>query len=378
MPESKIYDLFVIGGGPAGMMAAITSAQHGLSVRLADKNDIVGKKLLLTGGGRCNLSHTGTPEEMIEHIPHSGKSMYKAFYRFHSPELIRFFAQLGVPIKADASGKYFPVTQQAREVQVVLSKALKLFGVETGRNKIQTIEPIKDYFILHTSLEHFYAKNVLIATGGATYPGTGSSGDGYKFAERLGHTVYPIEPGLVPMESPLLASGELAGVSLAGVGLQCFSHSGKLKFMHKGDLLFTHDGVSGPLILDASLYVLEHDFPIEMVLTLPKEYEEIYPKRFQQFFSMTLADQDKSTHEPIVRFRCSQKKGWDYAMITLGGVSMQEINALTFESRLHKGVYFAGEVLDCHGRTGGYNLQIAFTTGAMVGEAVIRKIKTRP
>lgn len=111
-----------------------------------------------------------------------------------------------------------------------------------------------------------------------------------------------------------------------------------------------------------------------MVLTLPKEYEELYPKRFQQFFSLSLADQEKSSHEPLVRFRCSQKKGWDYAMITLGGVSMQEINPLTFESRFHQGIYFAGEVLDCHGRTGGYNLQIAFTTGAMVGEAVKRKI----
>ena len=375
MPDNNdnVYDLVVVGGGPAGMMAAITAAQHGVSVLMIDKNNMLGKKLLLTGGGRCNLTHAGTPEELIEHIPYSGKCLFRAFHRFHSPEMVTFFAQLGVPLVEDANGKFFPVSQQAREIQVVMAKALKVYGVEVVRSKVLNLDKTPGYYTIHSADGNFRAKHVLISTGGSTYPGTGSSGDGYKFAGLFGHTVYPVEPGLVPLESPFLASGELAGISLQKVGLRCFTHSGKLKFSHKGEMLFTHDGVSGPLILDASLYLLEYDFPVELVFNLPKDYATTFPKRFLQFFATTLAEQEKAGNDVFIRFRCTQKKGWDHAMVTLGGVSMQEIDPQTFESKLAPGLFFAGEVLDCHGKTGGYNLQIAFSTGFMVGEAVARR-----
>lgn len=374
MPDDIQFDLLTVGGGPAGMMAAITAAQHGASVIVVDKNIQLGKKLMMTGGGRCNLTHSGTPQEMIDHIPYSGKSMYKAFHRFHSAELIAFFEQLGVTLIKDGSGKYFPASQQTKEIQVVLTKALKIYGVSVIRSKVLNIDKTPYYYTVHTADGNVRSTNVLISTGGSTYPGTGSSGDGYKFAGLFGHTVFPVEPGLVPLESPFLSSGELAGISLQRVGLQCFTHTGKLKFSQKGEMLFTHDGVSGPLILDASLYLLEYDFPVELVLTLPKDYATTYPKRFLQFFATTIADQEKARGEISIRFRCSQKKGWDHAMVTLGGVSMQEMNPQTFESRLSPGLFFAGEVLDCHGKTGGYNLQIAFTTGYIVGETVAKRI----
>ena len=372
----------VIGGGPAGMFAAITAAGCGHDVTLIEKNDCLGKKLSLTGGGRCNLTYKADPEELIENVVGNPSFLYSAFYTFGSDSLISFFEDRGVPIKIE-NNRAYPNSDKATDIVNALENALKECNVRVCLN-----HNIENFSQLQQYCEDCDA--VIITTGGKSYPSTGCIGDGYRFAKELGHTITETSPALVPLLCNNVDG--LAGLSLKDIRLTVGKHTAY------GDLLFTHKGISGPTVLQIGRYYKSGDevsidllpdiAENELDKLLVNEFMEhpnksvenilatILPKKLVPDMPQAANEVTKQSRTILVHdiknFQLEAKStaGYKEAMITAGGVSVKEINPSTMQSKINPKFYFAGEVIDVDALTGGFNLQIAFSTGYLAGLSV--------
>ncbi len=404
--------VIVIGAGPAGMMAAGKAAERGHDVLLLEKNDKVGKKLLISGKGRCNITNITDIEGLIRNIPGNGNFLYSAFYNFSNEDLINFFNQYGLKTKVERGGRVFPVTDRAQDVVETLLGFVKEKGAKILLNA--PVQQIKAYdgkvksVVLKDGRE-LECQSAILATGGASYPGTGSTGDGYRIARELGHTIKEIKPSLVPLLAEEEWVRELQGLTLKNVSIKLLSGNGKKIYEDFGEMLFTHFGVSGPIILSGSRHILDYDYKnIKLVIDLkPALTEEVLDARIQRDFERFSRKQFKNSldellpkkmipvivrlsgiapEKPVNQITREERRGLvkllkslelnivgsrpiREAIVTAGGVSVDEINPSTMESRIVKGLYFAGEVMDLDGYTGGFNLTIAFSTGYLAGSS---------
>lgn len=407
MGKNKVV---VIGGGPAGIMAAGTAALNGSDVILVEKNERLGKKLLISGKGRCNITNDTDIEGLIENTPGNGNFLYSAFYTFSNQDLIGFFNELGVDTKVERGGRVFPVSDSSKTVmhglQVFLNKnnvkimtetAVKKILAEEGR--VTGVECVNGRII--------EADSVILAVGGMSYPGTGSTGDGYAMAKALGHSVTPLKPSLVPLITEEAWIKDLQGLSLKNVEVTFKNSGGKEVYTDFGEMIFTHFGVSGPVILSASRHLLPYDFKdIRLVIDLKpalsqeklddriqRDFDKYSRKQFKNSLDDLLPQklipvivqlsgigQDKPVHQ-ITREERKRLvlllKGLEAtitgarpikeAIVTAGGIKTNEINPSTMESKKVAGLFFAGEIIDVDAYTGGFNLTIAFSTGYLAG-----------
>ncbi len=403
-------DIIVVGGGPAGIMAAGIAAHRGNNVVLLEKNDRLGKKLLISGKGRCNITNSADIEGLIENTPGNGNFLYSAFYTFSNQDIISFFNELGLETKVERGGRIFPVSDSSRDVLAALMKFLdkNKVKIRTGANVKKIVE--KDGSAAGVELEDgavLEADCVILAAGGMSYPGTGSTGDGYHMAKKLGHTITPLKPSLVPLVAKEEWVRALQGLSLKNIAVNFKNSKGKEVFSDFGEMLFTHFGVSGPVILSASRHLLEYDFKdVSLFLDLkPALPEEKLDERVQRDFDKTSRKQFKNSlddllpqklipviielsgidqYKPVHQITREERKKLvrllkqmeitiisarpiKEAIVTAGGVKINEINPSTMESKKLKGLYFAGEIIDVDAYTGGFNLTIAFSTGYLAG-----------
>ncbi len=404
------YDIAVIGGGPAGMMAAGTAAACGKSVCLLEKNQLLGRKLRITGKGRCNITNNCGAETLMRNIPTNGKFLYSAFHQFSPADVMDFFERRGLPLKTERGNRVFPVSDRAADVAEALAAYCREGRVRFLQKEAcrLLLENGRCTGVICKGGETLSARSVILATGGLSYPLTGSTGDGYRFAREAGHTVTPLLPSLVPLTVREGWCRELQGLSLKNVTLTVTDRrTGRHLFEELGEMLFTHFGVSGPLVLSASAhlrpmeagrYLLavdlkpgldekqldsrllrdfaqyhNRDFANALGGLLPRTLipvvvalSEIPPEKKVNQLSReerrTLAGLLKGLPMTVTGFRPV-----DEAIVTSGGVAVAEINPKTMESKRCPGLYFAGELLDVDGYTGGFNLQIAFSTGYLAG-----------
>lgn len=403
----KSFDGIVIGGGPAGMFAAITAAERGQRVLLLEKNDRLGKKLLITGKGRCNVTNDCTPQEALQNIPRNGRFLYSAMTAFPPEKTKSFFEDLGCPLKTERGNRVFPVSDKASSILECLTRELKAQGVTVKQGRARHILTENGQVTgVETEVEAIPASWVILATGGLSYPATGSTGDGYRMAAELGHTVIPQEGNLVPLETEGTDCQEMQGLSLRNVGVKLVDGKGKVLYKDFGELLFTHFGVSGPTVLSASCHLKGEGCRLQLDLK-PALEENKLDARILRDLSMyqnrsmenALTDLLPRSMIPVVlrrlhidpqaqansltrqKRRCmvellknfsipvTRKRPVAEAIITSGGVKTAEVDPKTMESKKMKGLYFAGEILDCDAYTGGYNLQIAWATAYTAGMA---------
>lgn len=413
--------VIVIGGGPAGMFAAIAAAENGHSVLLLEKNEKLGKKLFITGKGRCNITNSSDMEVLFDSVVTNRKFLYSAFYAYDNQMVIDFFEQAGLAVKNERGNRIFPVSDHSSDVIAALQRTLKKDHVEvqlhTNVREILYKETAEDGGIskkasgvLLTNGEKISADAVIVATGGFSYQSTGSTGDGYRFAKEAGHTVTEIRPSLVPFNTKEAYVRELQGLSLRNVNVTIYN--GKKKVYDEfGEMLFTHFGVSGPLMLTASARLkpqltsqpLHMEIDLKPALTdeqldkrILKDFEEAKNKQFKNsigklfpakmipvILELSGIDPDKKVNEIqkeerqkfvhlIKHFPMTLNglRDFNEAIITKGGVKVSEVNPSTMESKLVKDLYFCGEVLDLDAVTGGFNLQIAWSTGHLAGICV--------
>ncbi|AFJ63182.1 MULTISPECIES: NAD(P)/FAD-dependent oxidoreductase [Bacillus] len=410
----KHYDVIVIGGGPSGLMAAIAAGEEGADVLLIDKGNKLGRKLAISGGGRCNVTNRLPVEEIIKHIPGNGRFLYSAFSEFNNEDIIAFFEKLGIQLKEEDHGRMFPVTDKAQSVVDALLNRLKQLNVTIRTNeKIKEVryENGRTAGITTNNDEHINADAVIIAVGGKSVPHTGSTGDGYAWAEAAGHTVTELFPTEVPVTSsePFIKQKTLQGLSLRNTAVSVLNKKGKPIVTHVMDMLFTHFGLSGPAILRCSQFVVKELkkqpevklridlFPgineEELFQKMHKELKDA-PKKalknalkpwMQERYLLFLLErngldpQTSFTELPKDQFRAFVKDckqftvaadgtlSLDKAFVTGGGVSVKEIEPKQMASKKMEGLYFCGEILDIHGYTGGYNITSAFVTGRLAG-----------
>lgn len=401
----------VIGGGPAGMTAAIFAARAGAKVTLYERNDKLGKKLRITGKGRCNVTNDCQPDEFLKHVTKNEKFLYSAIYGFTPADAMAFFEESGVPLKTERGRRVFPVSDKAHDIAEAFVKNLKALGVEIKRERVKeiTVENGEASGVVAASARRHAA--VIVATGGLSYPLTGSTGDGYTFAEKVGISVTPRKASLVPIVTKEDFS-ELSGLTLKNVTLTVKEKGGRTVFSEMGELLFTHFGVSGPLVLSASSHMTAkepRDFEMSLDLKPALSNEELDARILSDFskysnrdFINALGDLlpqklisfvvDASGIPPRIKVNSVTKemrrslvaalKGFnitpvrtrpvDEAIVTCGGVEVKELSPKTMESKKIKRLFFAGEVIDVDAYTGGYNLQIAYSTGALAGGAAAK------
>lgn len=412
--KKSVNEVVVIGGGAAGMFAAITAARHGKGVLLLEKNDRLGKKLAITGKGRCNVTNSSSVDEVLKNIPRNGRFLQSCLHAFSPEDTVRFFEENGCPLKTERGNRVFPVSDRAADIIAALERALRQSGVERRRERALEILT-KDGAVAAVKTERglISAESVILCTGGLSYPATGSTGDGYRMAERLGHTVLPTVGSLVPLESDDAACGQMQGLSLRNTALKLLDGRGKTVYRDFGELLFTHFGVSGPMALSASAHLREgerYTLSLDLKPALDEEKLEVRFLRDLTAYanrSMENALSDLYPHSmiPVLLKRCgvdpamkansltrvqrreliAQTKAFtvpitgvrpiDEAIITRGGICVKEIDPKTMRSKLVSGLYFAGEMLDCDAYTGGFNLQIAWSTAFAAGTAAGSKIK---
>jgi predicted Rossmann fold flavoprotein len=402
-------DIAVIGGGPAGMMAAITAAGQGLSVAVFEKNNMLGRKLRITGKGRCNITNACDFDTLMENIPGGGKFMYSSFWAFSNCDLIDFLEANGLPTVTERGMRVFPASQKAADVAECLKKLCKKQGVEV-RYAYEVTDILTDADGIVTGVacgdSHFTCKAVVIATGGISYPLTGSTGDGYTWARKFGHTVVAPRPSLVGLNSPEKWVGTLEGLSLKNIGFRLY-HGEKQVYEDFGEMLFTHRGISGPVVLSGSRHVLDFDYKnisasidLKPALDMEKldnrlrrDFAELsrkqvsnalgglLPKRMipvvlqkwgikqDLFVNQVTKEQRRKLAEVLKAFtlRLEGSEGFERAVVTAGGVKLSEVNPRTMASKFVPGLYFAGELLDVDGYTGGFNLTVAFSTGYSAG-----------
>ena len=405
---SRHFDGIVIGGGPAGMFAAITAAKLGSRVLLLEQNSRLGKKLLITGKGRCNVTNNCSGQEVLQNIPRNGRFLYGAMDAFPPASTMEFFEKGGCALKTERGNRVFPVSDRSQSVLSCLEEEMHKAGVavETGRARRILTENGKVTGV-QTEDRIYPAGWVILATGGLSYPATGSRGDGYKMAEELGHTVIPQEGSLVALESSDADCAEMQGLSLRNVGVKLLNAKGKVLYKDFGELLFTHFGVSGPTILSASAHLKGEGCRIlidlkpaldegkldsrilrdlqqyqnrsmenALVSLLPHSMIPVVLRRAGIPADLQANSLTKQSRHALLELlkafpvRISGKRPVAEAIITSGGIKTKEIDPKTMESKLIRGLYFAGEIIDCDAYTGGFNLQIAWATAFAAGNAV--------
>ena len=404
-------NVIVVGGGAAGMMAAIFAARNGQNVTLLEKNEKLGKKIFITGKGRCNITNASEIEDLFSAVISNPKFLYSGFYSFTNDQVIHFFEELGVATKIERGNRVFPVSDHSSDVIAALAREMQHLKV-----KVQLHCEVKELLINNereikgvrlANGKKMTADAVVVATGGISYPSTGSTGDGYRFARNCGHKVTELFPSLVPMEVKEWYAKELQGLSLKNIEIHITDGKKKL-YDEFGEMLFTHYGVTGPVILSASSIVGKTLEKKELVLhidlkpalteeqldkRLLREFEANHNKQFKNAIDSLLPaklrpviielsgiEEEKKVHEITKKERLNLLRlikdfhmtltglrGYNEAIITKGGISVKEIDPGTMESKLIKNLYFAGEVLDLDAVTGGYNLQIAWSTGYLAG-----------
>lgn len=405
--------VIVVGGGAAGMMAAIAAAQNGHQVELLEKNEKLGKKLFITGKGRCNLTNAGDMDTLFASVVENPRFLYSAFYGFSNEQTMAFFEERGLKLKTERGDRVFPYSDHSSDVIRVLSGELERLGVSVLLHSEVKEICAKDDRFLEVLLQNGRAipgDACIVATGGRSYPSTGSTGDGYRFARTLGHPVTECIPSLVPLEVKEWYAKELQGLSLRNVNV-CVLDGKKKLYEEFGEMLFTHFGVSGPVILSASSIIGKSLRKKELTLKIDlkpalsaeqmdqrilREFEKNRNKQFKNaaeslfpaklrpvMLELSQIPPEKKVHEisraerrhfagliKDFRMTLTGLRGFSEAIITKGGVSVKAVDPKTMESRRVKGLYFAGEVLDLDALTGGFNLQIAWSTGYMAGSSI--------
>ena len=400
-------DGIVIGGGPAGMFAAITAAEQGKKVLLLEKNHRLGKKLLITGKGRCNVTNHCTGQEVLQNTPRNGRFLFSAMAAFPPEKTYAFFESHGCPLKVERGNRVFPVSDCAQSVLDCLQNELRRLHVTVSEERVTEILTAEGRVTgVRTDRGSHEAGWVILATGGVSYPATGSTGDGYRMAEALGHTIVPQEGSLVPLEAEEDCK-QMQGLSLRNVGVKLLGTKGKVLYQDFGELLFTHFGVSGPTVLSASCHMkgegcrllldlkpaldeakldarilrdleMYQNRAMENALTdlLPRSMIPVVLRRLEIAPDMQANSLTKQKRRALVELlkafpvEILGKRPVSEAIITSGGVKVSEINPKTMESKLVPGLYFAGEIIDCDAYTGGFNLQIAWATAyAAAGSA---------
>jgi hypothetical protein len=411
--------VIVIGGGPAGLMAAVQARALGVKVIILEKKDRPARKLMITGKGRCNITNQAEVQELIENVPGNGEFLYSAFYTFTNQDLISFFNNIGLKTKIERGGRIFPESDRAVEVVDRLVKNVKDLGVEVVCNS-----EVEDVIVENSLVKGVKTKDgklykcdsVILASGGMSYPATGSTGDGYRIAQKLGHKVITPKPSMVPLETREGWVKELQGLSLKNVAIKIVYKSKKALYEDFGEMIFTHFGVSGPIIISSSRHLLDTFYSkgklsdvngdVKLYIDLKpaldqeklddrvrRDYQKYSNKQFKNSLDdllpsklipvivrLTEIDPEKIVNQisKIERSKLVQTlkkmeltvKGFrpiEEAIVTAGGVCTNEINPSTMESKIIKGLYFAGEIIDVDAYTGGYNLQIAFSTGYLAG-----------
>ena len=408
----------VIGGGPAGMMAAIAASQNGDKVILIEKMKSLGRKLLITGKGRCNITSSLPIEDFIKNTPGNGKFLYSSYKRYTNKDIIKFLKEEGLEVKEERGNRIFPITDKSQDVLNSFVRRLKKNKVEIHyEEKAEEILCDDKVAIgVKTNKEKIFADKIILATGGKSYPLTGSTGDGYNIAKKLGHSITKINPSLVPLEIyEKNICKELQGLSLKNVSIKIIDDdNGKNIYEDFGEMLFTHYGVSGPIILSSSAHLVRYknieekykNMKIRLVIDFKpalseqklesrilRDFEEIKNKQYKNSLDKLLPQKlipviiekskikaSKKVNEitkierrmlvnEIKNFNIHIKKSRpiDEAIITSGGINIKEINPKTMSSKLIKNLYFAGEIIDVDGYTGGFNLQIAYSTGYVAG-----------
>ena len=400
-------DGIVIGGGPAGMFAAITAAEQGKKVLLLEKNHRLGKKLLITGKGRCNVTNHCTGQEVLQNTPRNGRFLFSAMAAFPPEKTYAFFESHGCPLKVERGNRVFPVSDRSQSVLDCLQNELRRLHVTVSEERVTEILTAEGRVTgVRTDRGSHEAGWVILATGGVSYPATGSTGDGYRMAEALGHTIVPQEGSLVPLEAEEDCK-QMQGLSLRNVGVKLLGAKGKVLYQDFGELLFTHFGVSGPTVLSASCHMkgegcrllldlkpaldeakldarilrdleMYQNRAMENALTdlLPRSMIPVVLRRLEIAPDMQANSLTKQKRRALVELlkafpvEILGKRPVSEAIITSGGVKVSEINPKTMESKLVPGLYFAGEIIDCDAYTGGFNLQIAWSTAyAAAGSA---------
>ena len=404
------YALIVIGGGPAGLFCALRAAGNGRRILILEKKTRPGRKLLLSGSGQCNLTHDGDVGSFLSHYGDNGRFLKPALMNFQNRDLISFFTERGLPLMTEPGGKVFPRSRKASGVLEILVKECAAAGVEIRCEDPVLEVSVRDKgFSIRTEHETYQADQLVIATGGLTYPATGSTGDGYVFARTLGHSVTDVSPALAAVTVKDYRFSDLAGISFADVIIS-LTRAGRKTRQHKGDLLFTHSGLSGPGILDFSRFIRPGD--TLRVSFLPSNDQQKaretllnrisaagnarirtvltgfdLPERFvnklltlagidRDLTGAHLSRKDRSALIELLTgcpFAVGRLGGIQEAMVTRGGVSLAEIDPKTMESRLVPRLFFVGEVLDIDGDTGGYNLQAAFSTAALAARTIMER-----
>lgn len=403
-----MFDGVVIGGGPAGMFAAITAANNGERVLLLEKNDRLGKKLLITGKGRCNVTNDCLAHEVLRNTPRNGRFLFSVMDAFSPQRIMDFFNENNCPLKVERGNRVFPVSERAASVLDCLKMQLRKSGVTVKTGTVKEILTADGIVTGVRTADNVYAcKWVILATGGASYPATGSTGDGYAMAKKLGHTVIEPVGSLVPMETAGSDCQDMQGLSLRNVGVKLLNEKGKVLYKDFGELLFTHFGVSGPTVLSASAHLkgegckliidlkpaldegklndrilrdLEQyqNRSMENALTdlLPRSMIPVVLRRLGVDPQMQANSLKKDQRRALVTLlkaftvEITGKRPVAEAIITSGGVKVSEIDPRTMASKLVSGLFFAGEIIDCDAYTGGFNLQIAWATAYAAGTAV--------
>lgn len=403
-----IYDGIVIGGGPAGMLASIVAAQQGAKVLLLERNDRLGKKLLITGKGRCNVTNSCTAQEVLLNIPRNGRFLYSAMENYPPARIMEFLENSGCKLKVERGNRVFPVTDKSSSVLEALRNQMHRSGVQVRTARVQEILTDENGVAgVKTASESLSARWVILATGGMSYPTTGSTGDGYEMARKLGHTIITPEGSLVPLECAGDDCRDMQGLSLRNVGVKLLNRKNKVIYKDFGELLFTHFGVSGPTVLSASAHLKEDE--CRLVIDLKPALEEgklndrilrdleLYKNRSME---NAMTDLLPRSMIPVVLRRLEipddlqansltkqqrrelvgllkafpldilGKRPVEEAIITSGGIKTSEIDPKTMASKKVPGLYFAGEIIDCDAYTGGFNLQIAWATAYAAGMAV--------
>lgn len=417
--------VIIIGGGPAGMLAAITAAKNGNETTIIEKNNRLGKKLLITGKGRCNITSSIDISNFINNIPGNGKFLYSAFQNYTNRDIINFLEKNGVSVKEERGNRIFPKSDRSLDVEKAFEREITRLHINVKLNskvtkilvKNSKVEGVK-YLNSEDIEKTLYADKIILATGGATYPLTGSTGDGYKMAEQLGHTVTKIKPSLIPLtasKGSIKTCQELQGLSLRNVAIRLIdAEKSKKIYEDFGEMIFTHFGVSGPTILSSSAHLLRYKNVEELLangkiileidlkpalseqqldLRIQRDFSANKNKEFKNSLDALLPqklipvivdlsgiDEDKKVNEVTKEERLklvellkkftvtiSGFRPLEEGIITAGGISVKEINPKTMESKIVEGLFFAGEIIDVDAYTGGFNLQIAYSTGYTAG-----------
>ena len=402
------FDGIIIGGGPAGMFAAITAAEQGRKVLLLERNDRLGKKLLITGKGRCNVTNDCSAEDILKNVPRNGKFLFSAMNAFPPQRIMDFFNDNGCELKTERGNRVFPVSDRSQSVLECLQKVMRNKGVTVRTARVKELLVENGQVVgVRTDREDLRSDWVILATGGVSYPATGSTGDGYAMAKAVGHTIVEPQGSLVPLETAGNDCQDMQGLSLRNVGVKLLNATGKVLYKDFCELLFTHFGVSGPTVLSASCHLkgegcklvidmkpaldeaklndrilrdleMYQNRAMENALTdlLPRSMIPVVLRRLEIDPAMQANSLTKQKRRALIELlkafpvEITGRRPVAEAIITSGGVKCGEIDPKTMESKKIPGLYFAGEIIDCDAYTGGFNLQIAWATAYAAGMSV--------